>query len=423
MVLYMCLKGIVMNLSGMNLSFAGILSPYTDLQGRKITPISKDPTEEDVNQAIESTKVSQDKKMEGMNGYVFLLGQDLVVKKYKGKDALSDNPYREIKKLDRMYDSSFQLNNSQKGLYAIEDNSNTYLVSTKVEGENPDSDYSHYNENNLKSLVGIIEQMDKGMIIPNSSKKGHSNRIRFMNYDFNGKNIHITPNSAGLFDFEYSVFENIDDMIEDKIVKNNAGVNPHQSDTSNLPSSLKSFEFYAFSYYLQSADNTREVLTDYLDSKGQYHENMSKFYKDFTLESDYPEICMEISKREQAHSKLLKKDEKGKIPQDILMSEARKIQMAQFLHEQSPFCSDGKIPAEQIKEYSSNTLEFFKQNLEKAEKNYDKDRIIYYTDCYNLMSNWINVNKIIENNIEKNDKVTLSKLTTDHKTTIDELIG
>ncbi len=403
--------------------FCGVKKPYKK-QGATIIPIAQDPTNEDIKQAKNAAKNTKD-AMQGYNGYAFFLGEDLVVKKFKGKEAFSNDPDREINILDTMYDNNLVLKNSQEGLWALKDDDGTYLVSTKVEGENPDPDVLKFNKNNLESLVEIITNMDKGANIAGASKPEYSPRARFMNYDFNGENIKITDSQAGLFDFEYSVLENIDAMIEKTIVKKQTGTNCHQSDTSALPSSLRSFEFYTFCDYLCDLpdDETDELFNDYIEIKGKYHQNMHEFYRDFANDSKFKDIVSNISEHELIHSHLLKKGGNGRIPDDILIAEARKIQMSHFMHEQSQYSDTGKINPKQLKQYTDESIEFFASNLEKAIENEDEDRIIYYKDCLELFSSWEKVNLTLKEKIANDDPEIIKKLSKTYALTLDSKLG
>lgn len=415
---------IALNLQKFMPAFTGIRPPYVK-NGRNITPIAMNPTEADIKKAIEAEQTAKAAKdvMEGYNGYAFWLGEDLVVKKYKGKDAFSDDPSREINMLDSLFDNGLWFKNSQLGMYAFTDGDSTYLVSTKVDGKEPDSVLSPFTKENLTYLVEIISQMDKGMLSEGSSKNGYSDRVRFMNYDFNGGNIKLTENKAGLFDFEYSILENIDDMIEKTIVRKDTGANCHQSDTSALPSSLRSFEFYTFCPYLNGAKgDVSELFNDYLAIKGCYHKGMYEFFRDFSKESKFEDIVNEISIHELAHSNLLRKNAGGKVPADIVLAEASKIQMSHFMHEQSQFSDTGRINPKQLKEYTDETVNFFKICLKRAESAGDINREVYYRDCLKLFESWQRVNGTLKEKIKRKDPEIMKKLTEDYAPTLDEKV-
>lgn len=315
--------------------------------------------------------------------------------------------------------------NSQTGCFAIEKpNGETYMVSTKVDGENPQADGFHFTNQNLESLVSVITQMDTGINLEGSSKYNFSPKSRFLNYDFNGKNIKVTDNKAGLFDYEYGSFENIDDKIFEVVLKRPSGPNCNQSDTSGLPSSMRSFEYWTLCDYLKGIDKDEAALVfnDYLEIKGNYHNSMADFFRDFEQESHFPDAVRDISQRESAHARLLRKNSQGKIPADILESEARKIQMANFLHEQSPFCSTGHVNKDQLLEYTADTINYFEQNLEKAKSDNDYDRITYYSDSLELLSDWASVERVLDYQFSTKDTKFLNKLTDEHITTLDEVL-
>ncbi len=415
-----------MNIKGINqyagLAFCGVKKPYTNNNGVKITPISVDPTEKDIKDAIQSTKTSK-KPMEGFNGYAYWLGEDLVVKKYKGINAINNDPSREINLLDNLYDNNLVFNNSQVGSYAFEmPNGETYLVSTKVQGKNPDPVEAPFTRENLESLTEIILQMEKGSHFPNSSQNGYSDRCRFMNYDFNGGNMKVTSNKAGMFDYEYSQKENLDDQILNVVLKKPSGPNCNQSDTSGLPSNMRSFEYWTLCDYLKASDNANELFNDYLEIKGKYHNEMTNFYNDFAKESNFPEACKEIAKKESAHARLLRKDENGQIPSDIKKAETRKIQMSNFMYIQSPFAAIGKVNTDQLLEYSNETIDYFNECLNQAQQSNDTDRITYYKDCVELMSSWKDVRNVIDWQFSNPNQRFLDKLTDEHITTLDDVL-
>ncbi len=373
------------------LTFKGVVPPYKR-SGFNVMPIYENPSQQDIASAIEATKKSENNLGTGLNGSAFTLGQDLVVKAYKGKkDAFDYNPMREIKVLDDMYENHLVLPRSQKGSYAMKAPDGTfYLVSTKVEGKNPIPENTSYNKENLTALVDEITMLDQGSL---SKKDGE--RQRFMSWDFGTGNIKITPHSAGLFDMEWGEFKNLDDMIKDNIIDKKAGACPHMSDTSWLFSNLRSFEFYALCEYLQEAENSDVVFNDYLEIKGKYHKKMAEFFNEYEKETKYPDIVRKIARGEEAHSKLLAKDENGKIPKDIKKAEMMKRQTVYFVHEQSDFNTtghvyakivDGKVLTSQVAEYIKAGKTFGNKMLKKAKTQGDKDREIYYSNFLEFLS-------------------------------------
>ncbi len=387
--------------------FKGIAPEYKNVNGCTVIPINTNPATEDIEAAIAASKKPGNQLgKSGYNGAAFHLGQDLVVKKYKGENAFNNAPRREVNILDKMYECSFKLPNSQQGEYAFQTpGGEFYLVSTKVAGINPNHQICNFNKENLKSLLqDQIITMDKGVMISKSSKYGFGDRCRFMNYDFNGDNINLLPDKAGLFDFEYSAFENIDDMIYERIIKGDPEINWHQSDTSAVLSSLRSFELWAFCYYMKRAENSDALFEDYLELKGEHHSSMADFYKEYSGETSFPETVTKLSEEEAAHSRLLTRSENGKIPKDIKKAEAIKIQMAAFIYEQSQYCSTGEINVAQLREYTEDATSYFRQRLEKAQSENDKDREIYYKNCLKLFSSWGKVNQNLKSQLESSDK-------------------
>lgn len=404
-----------------NINFKGIKSPYTDKNGNYITPISSCPNEGDIEKAIATVNSPFRKKaMEGCNGRAYNLGEDLVVKTYKRNEQDSSRvANRETSMLDILFNMGLKFPNSQVGCYAFQTpEGENYLVSTRVAGESPNPNAVNFNKENLSSLVDTIYNMDT---CASSFSEGVG--LRFMNYDFNGKNIKITPDKAGVFDFEYSNIEKIDDMINQKIIQDCVGINCHQSDTSPLPSSLRSFELRTLQDYLLKASNADELFDDYLLIKGKYHSKMSDFYNRYSKLSKYPKQVLSISEKEKAHSRLLTPDETGHVPKDIKKAEAIKMQMANFLHQESPFCATGKVNAEQLREYVEKALNHFYAGLSSAVKNADEDRITYYNDCLELFSSWRKVSMEVAYLTKYHDKCLMEKLTNKRMKTLDDVLN
>lgn len=401
--------------------FGGIKSPYMDETGNYIIPIKTCPSADDINAAIKATtKIDKTKKdMEGCNGKAFFFGEDLIVKTYKaGNKKDSSIPEREIKMLDKMYDLGIHFPNSQDGCYAfITPSEEYYLVSTKVEGENPNPSAMNLTKENLFSLINIICDMDKGQYEP-SQKTFY----RFMNYDFNGKNIKVTPKKAGVYDFEYSQIENIANKIQERIYGGINGVNCHQSDTSFLSSSLRSFELWTLHNYLLKSPNADKTFNDYLSVKRKYHYEMSLYYREIAQDCYFSEILENIARKEKAHASLLRTDENGKISKDIKKAEAIKIQMASFLHQRTPFCATGIVNPEQLKQYVTDSIDFFSKQLNIAKENNDKNRIIYYEDCMELFSSWKMVIPEIEYLIKNDISYFMHKITKERMKTLNDVL-
>lgn len=405
--------------------FYGIQKPYTDDKGRYVIPISKVPSDGQIDTAIVTTLDEKQEGMQGYNGEAFYCGKDLVVKRYKGANALNDDPMREIKILDTMYENNLHFNDSQRGHYAFRTPEGEYfLVSTKVKGESPQVNKTPFTRENLSSIVDIVIQMDRGTIIKNSAlEESFSDRCRFMNYDFNGRNMKITSKSAGLFDFEYSEIENIDNSIYKSLITEETSPSCHQSDTSGLASSLRSFEFFTLYEYLMRTDNPDEIFEEYLALKSKYHSSMSEFFKEFSKESAFPEIAKSISIKEGAHSRLLFPDIYGVMASDIKKAEAIKIQMAVFIHDQSSFCETGEVNPSQLADFTKDAIIYFQDNLKRAKSLHDNDRQIYYTDCLKLFLSWRMVNRNVASKIENNNPKIIRKLTSDTLPTLLDVLN
>lgn len=407
------------------IKFYGIQKPYTDSKGRYIIPISKMPSNAQIDTAIGATLDKKQEGMQGYNGEAFYCGNNLVVKHYKGAKALNDDPMREIGILDTMYENRMYFNNSQKGHYAFRTpEGEYYLVSTKVKGESPQANKMPFTRENLDSIIDIVIQMDRGSIVENSAlEENFSNRCRFMNYDFNGKNMKITSVSAGLFDFEYSEIENIDNLIYKSLITEETSPSCHRSDTSGLTSSLRSFEFFTLYEYLMRTNNPDEIFEEYLTLKSKYHSSMSEFFKEFTKESAFPSITKSLSTKEGAHSRLLSADAYGVMASDIKKAEAIKIQMAVFIHDQSSFCETGQVNPSQLADFTEDAIIYFQNNLKRAKALHDRDRQIYYTDCLQLFLSWRMVNKNIASKIENNNPKIIRKLTNDDLPTLLDVLN
>ncbi|GBF23462.1 hypothetical protein tpqmel_0866 [Candidatus Gastranaerophilus sp. (ex Termes propinquus)] len=367
------------------INFKGVAPRETRKDGVILIPLHSKPSGQSIEAAIKATESSKNRISSGLNGTAFVLGQDLVVKKYKGEKAINNDPMREVNILDDMYEKKFSSPKSQKGQYAMQMPDGTfYLVSTKVDGKNPDPVRNTFNKQNLASLLSEITRLDQGVV------DASGGRSRFMNWDFNSGNINITKDKAGLFDFEYGTFENLDKMLEKNVVNNCEGACPHLSDTSRLYSSLRSFEVWALVDYLNKVEHPDKLFGDYLELKGKYHADMAEFYGEYENESKYPDAVKNIAESEKVHSRLLRRDEGGEIPQDIQKAEMKKMQAANFINIQSQFSSDGKVCAQvkdgkiltsQVKEYIDEALFFSWNEYSKSKKTGDSDREVYYSNC------------------------------------------
>ena len=399
-------------------TFTGIKPPYTN-KIAEIYPIFNDISFSELKEAIRVTKDNKNFLGEGMNGKAYNLcwGRDLVVKKHKKETALVNSDlWRETKKLDILYDflnEGHDIKNSQRGIVSFKTTKGDfYLLTTKVMGEEACPAKKTLNKDNLSSLMTIIKEFDKG-----SSKTG-----RIMLNDLNSGNIKFTKNNAGILDFEHLSTFQIDDEIKKVIINKNYGLDCHTSDTSYLDSNLRSFELAFLKPYLckMKSDMATKLFDDYMILKGGYHETMSEHFKSVANSSKFPKIIDEIALSEKAHARLLV-PAIGKISKDIKMAEATKIQMAEYIFISSKWCNDSnsKFNPKQILEFYNNSKNEFKLNLQRALKNKDPDRVVYYKDCIKLFKKWDKIESRFNNLSESQ----LQRLTQDYqKTLCQELI-
>ena len=360
----------------MLISFTG--NPYKTPKAI-VYPISKDFSSTLISyvsrQATDKNYIA-----EGCNGKVFHLGQDLVVKKSKPDAVFSKDVMTEAEKLDLMEnfrkETGFLLGNTQKGVGAFKfNNGESYLVSTFVKGKNPDFLTNPFNKQNFASLIDILTALDIG-----SSKTG-----RLLAYDFNLGNINISRNEAGLLDLEYIRPNQLEDQIKRQILAGN--ITFHSSDTSAIESNLRSFEFTGFYDYLQTLPKkeAKKLFEYYLHLKANYHSKMENFFKEYSKDSMYSEIALDIAKKENIHSKLLSKKN---IPPDIIESEARKIQAVNFQFATWRHNINLHFNPNQVKKYYQENLNYFRNQLAAAIDNNDYERIVYYTDALRNVEKW-----------------------------------
>lgn len=393
----------------MKVAFTGIMPQYT-LNKRVVFPIFEDMSQQQIDKAISVTQDPDNKLAEGTRGVAYVMGQDLVVKKYKPSAAIvHDNNWSEAEKLDILYEflqENPKLGNSQKGITAFQDeNGEVYLVTSRVNGAHADPVKNPLTERNLHALVNIIKELDKG-----SNKLG-----RMMVYDLGLGNTKFTDCEAGVLDFEFLSPLNIDDDIRNNVLGENLDANCHAGDTSYLPSNLRSFEFAQLRGYLSKLprEEASSLFEDYLEAKSDYHKDMSVHYAANSSRSEYPGFFNKISRSEAAHSELLKR-QNGKVPQDIKEAEIRKIQMSEFVFTSSRFCdsySDFNIG--QITEFHKNSLDFFNEKLDEAIIKNDENRIIYFNNCIDLFAKWEKFSK----DPEKMEDSQIKRLSEKHLST------
>lgn len=424
------------------IAFSGAKKPHA-LGQYKVIPIAKDPSLKDIDRAIVATNTN--KAYSGLNGRAYFYGEDLVVKKYLGKnEAINYGPNREIKALDILYDNKIEDKNIQEGQFAfITPENETYLVSSKVKGK--DIRANGFNEKNLKVLVDVLAQLDE-------PKKGKGQYFPYkvpMHYDLSPGNIVATDDSAGIIDFEYLEVEDLDEKLS-RQKRKIYDCACDFSDIAGIPSNLRNFEYRTLLVYLKNpaTKNPDKLFKDYLKIKSTYHKKRADFYLREALKTcscdnkNLHELLEQLYIKETSHKLSLENPD-----ENIVKAEAVKIQIASFIYEQSQFANNAatKINPEQIKKYVIDARDFFNEMLETSHGAKKE----YYKDCVNLMKNWENVipwmdwqeeqtkefSELIflskedadsyfaqnKDNI-KNCKIFKSKLTKDNKVTLEELI-
>lgn len=370
-----------------NVSFLGVIPPYKTKKA-EIYPLEKDISAREINKIVRDIPENAKYLGHGVNGTAYSIGQDLVVKKSRSDALVNSDLMNEAEKLDILYDFYHEgekdMENTQRGIAAFQiKNGNSYLISTLVKGKEADYYTNPLNKNNLTSLMKILTELDKG-----SKKHG-----RLMVNDLNPGNIMITGDKAGLLDFEHLKGDKLDESIENVIFKQNFSCAPHTSDTSNLNSNVRSFEFAGLHYYLMhmpDASEAKQLFNDYLNIKSVYHNEMYNHHLKQAETSKYPDVVKNIALSDKANSLLLSENP---VADDILLSEAKKIQMAQFKFVSSKWCNSPnfKFNPDQILKFYFDAKKYFKDNLKKAEKSNDTMRIIYYRDCLGRFKKWENV--------------------------------
>lgn len=370
-----------------NIAFLGIVPPYKTKKA-DIYPLEKDISAKEINRIVRDIPDNAKYLGSGVNGTAYSIGQDLVVKKSRSDALVNSDLMNEAAKLDILYDfyneGGKNMENTQRGIAAFRlKNGTSYLISTIVDGKEANYYTNPLNKNNLTSLMKILTELDKG-----SKKHG-----RLMVNDLNPGNIMITQDKAGLLDFEHLRGDKVDESIENVIFKQNYSCAPHTSDTSNLNSNVRSFEFAALHYYLMHMPERAEAkqfFNDYLNIKACYHNEMCSHHLNQSETSKYPYVLKNIALSDKVNSILLAENP---VSNDIAMSEAKKIQMAQFKYVSSKWCNspEMKFNPDQILKFYFDTVKYLKENLKKAEKSNDNLRIIYYRDCLGRFKKWENI--------------------------------
>ncbi len=390
------------------IKFLGVKPPYK-INGITVYPIERDLS---VEQMEEVKRCITNERFigQGLNGKVYRINENYVVKVPIPNRRVKDSIMQETKKLDMLYDFSkernIDLQNSQRGIASFfTDSGEEYLISTFVKGSecNPNN---RLNPKNINSMMNILTEMDIG-----SKKYG-----RLMSYDYNGHNVNFTETSAGVFDLEYLRGNFLENDIPNRVLSGRKSVSPHVSDTSGLTSNVRTFEFGNLYSYLKSLpDNeARNDFVEYLNRKSLYHIDMSEYYKLIANDNKYNDFLQKLSKKEQIHSELLKKEN---LTEDIIKSEAIKIQISEFIYRVDGSKIRGNFNPQQIVKYYKNSLNFFRKNLHKAMENKEKELATYYYDCINNLRIWSDISRIQYKNI---DKSRISKII---ERTLDKIVA
>jgi len=387
-------------------SFRGIVPPYK-IKGGFVYPIGKCAPEKDILQL--SKGINKLPIGEGGSGIVFDM-RDFIVKIFKktnSSQTTGEKWMQEVKNLDFLRNLCMKKNNpdylhkTQKGFFGLHLRNKFFLVSSKVEGENPHPVKNKFNKENLASLMEIFERLDKG-----------TGFRKFLHPDLRMKNVMITNNDAGLIDFgmlfkfKPSYQKTSDWVDKSELTKKKKWIVKHfTGDTGYMVSNLRSFEYDLFSPYLDYADKTeaRRVFEIYMPLKADYHRKMSDFYfkeAEKTSKSSVKPFCAE----ELIHSQLLKE-----LLDDIKEAEIDKLQMNVFLRKILNIFQSGipvKMNFEDVTKYIDNSVARTDFNLQKAIELKDSERITYYN---NLKSRTSQTAKSIYNSLKK---LPLSKFST-----------
>ena len=383
-------------------SFGGICQVYK-VKNYEVIPISYDPSIKDIEDAIETAK-SEDAHS-GLNGRTFFLGEDLVVKKYLPKDkAANYNPDREIKALDLFFEKNCNFNNVQQGKYAFKvkpsdinaQNEDTYLVSTRVQGNNPDyNSGNRFNSSNIQSLVQTISELD----MP-KRKKGERFPYEVpMHYDLTPGNVVISKNNGGIIDFEYLQFDDLNERLS-KALQGGTDAYTDFSDIAGISSNLRTFEYRTLYGYLMNmpSNEANELFKSYLEAKSNYHQNRADFYEkeaqraEKAENEELKELLSDLKDKESSHSEVLSSEQ---IDENIIKAEAMKIQIANFIYTQGGYCNTKgvKVNIKQINTYINETEKFFEKRLKHSNT---REKRIYYRDCIELLNNWKKVSGWME---------------------------
>ncbi|MBQ7286186.1 MAG: hypothetical protein IJW73_00320 [Candidatus Gastranaerophilales bacterium] len=382
-------------------SFTGIKPPYTNKKGYHITPISKDPTPFEIQRAIHATKTQE--AHSGLNGKAYFYGQDLVVKKYLNKDeALNFNPSREIAILDTMFDKGVIPKNVQQGKFAFTTPQNeTYLVSTRIRGEELNPKTNKFNKQNLRALVETIETLDRPVLSRRTdAQRKHQTVFPYevpMHYDLSTGNFNVEKDSAGIFDLEYLQFVDLNSLYyEMNHTDKFKGTLCELSDIPGILCNLRNFEYRSLLDYIGriAPEERMETFKTYLNIKSDYHNKRGQFYRkevwNFAQNEDresqqIARSLRDLERKEYIHAYCLKNP-----TEEIVKAEAIKIQIAKYIYNQSPFSQslEEKINPEQIVRYVLQAVKYFENCLENA-KNQGEE--VYFKDCLDVVKSQTSV--------------------------------
>ena len=362
------------------INFYGVKSPYR-ADNMLIYPIERDITPEDIS-AVKKC-ITDDRLLgQGLNGKVYRINDEYVVKVPVQNRLTNESIMQETKKLDMLYDFSkekcIDLQNSQRGIASVfTDSGEEYLITTYVKGTYCDKSKNRLNKHNIDSVMRILTELDIG-----SKKYG-----RMMSYDYNGDNVNFTKKSAGLLDFEYLKGNLLEVDIPNRILSGRKSLTPHLSDTSPLTSNVRTFEYGTLYHYLISSPpkHAAKIFRLYLNRKSLYHNKMSDYYAKRSEEGLYSDIFKELAKREKNHSNLLNNKN---LTEDIIKSEAIKIQLSEFIYRTSGSSIRGDFNPYQIIDYYNDSVKYFKNKFREARKSKDYNLASYYYDCMKTLDTW-----------------------------------
>lgn len=343
----------------------------------------------------------------GYNGLVYRINDKLVIKTNRPFPNLKTRAFEEGEKLDMLYELGKErpvdLQNTQKGIIAFKDDSRSYLVSSYVVGDKCLYPKLMLNEKNIDSIMKILTEFDIG-----SKKFG-----RLMNNDLMGSNVRFTEDKAGVLDFELMTNFHLEDEIEKIINNKQIEISPDISDTSQLKSNVRTFEYGTLHQYLKLCPPqiAKDTFKIYLARKSQYHEFMSKYFSNEVLHTKNKAFYQDIANKEKLHSIIL-----SKVDDEIVKAEALKIQLSKFFYQSRNPKYRGHINPEQITDYYNNSLSFFTKNFLENFKHKNLNKAVYYLDCVNFTKNLEDIKYLDTSKIDK------KYITNEHIVTLDDII-